>query len=122
MRARNRLTAAVQAAYYLATGVWPLLDRRSFEAVTGPKADFWLVRTVGVLVASLGAGLALGARRPELPAELRVTAGLAAASLGAVETVYVARRRIRPIYLADAVLEAVFVVGLLRGRNGLPPT
>jgi hypothetical protein len=48
--------ATTQAAYYLMTGLWPLFHRRSFEAVTGPKTDYWLVRTVGVLVAAIGGG------------------------------------------------------------------
>lgn len=29
----------LQGAYYLATGVWPLVSRRSFERVTGPRTD-----------------------------------------------------------------------------------
>ena len=98
----------IQACYYVATGVWPLLHRRSFEAVTGPKVDFWLVRTVGVTVAAIGVGLALSTGRGRLSEELRVTAVLAAAGLGAIDTVYVARRRISPVYLLDAVAEAVF--------------
>ena len=35
---------------YLATGLWPLFNIESFQQVTGPKTDLWLVRTVGVLV------------------------------------------------------------------------
>ncbi|MGQ0534782.1 MAG: hypothetical protein ACT4PT_01775 [Methanobacteriota archaeon] len=38
-----RLVASVQTAYYLAMGGWPLVHRASFEAVTGPKTDDWLV-------------------------------------------------------------------------------
>jgi protein-S-isoprenylcysteine O-methyltransferase Ste14 len=34
-----------------------LVSRRTFEAVTGPKADFWLAQTVGVLVACIGSAL-----------------------------------------------------------------
>jgi hypothetical protein len=49
----------VQGAYYLATGIWPLVSVETFQWVTGPKtdhlpsgyeADHWLVMTVGVLV------------------------------------------------------------------------
>ena len=35
---------AAQGALYVVTGVWPLLHMASFEAVTGPKTDDWLVR------------------------------------------------------------------------------
>jgi hypothetical protein len=44
--------AARQGVYYLLTGVWPLPSIGSFQRVTGPKTDLWLVRTVGVLVAA----------------------------------------------------------------------
>ena len=63
-----------QAIYYIATGVWSLVGIRSFQAVTGPKIDTWLVKTVGVLVtmtcvfdaAALGRPWAFGARLPFL--------------------------------------------------------
>src|SRR5690606_20176976 len=50
-----------QGWYYLASGVWPLVHYRSFIAVTGPKADDWLVRTFGALIAVVGVELV---RRP----------------------------------------------------------
>ena len=52
-----RALAAIQAAYLVSSGVWPILHRRSFERVTGRKQDFWLVRTVGGLAAASGASL-----------------------------------------------------------------
>jgi len=45
--------------YFLLTGIWPLLSMRTFEAVTGPKVDRWLVKTVGVLVAVIGSKIYL---------------------------------------------------------------
>jgi hypothetical protein len=54
-----RMSLGVQSGYYVATGVWPLLNRQSFEAITGRKVDFWLVQTVGVTLAAIGAGLSL---------------------------------------------------------------
>jgi hypothetical protein len=45
-----RELAVTQGVYYVATGIWPLLDIESFERITGPKADRWLVKTVGALV------------------------------------------------------------------------
>src|SRR5688500_905278 len=55
--------AALHGLYFLATGVWPLLSRRSFERVTGPKADFWLAQTVGILVAGVGSTILQAKRR-----------------------------------------------------------
>jgi hypothetical protein len=102
------------AGYYIATGIWPILNRRSFEAVTGSKVDFWLVRTVGVTVAAIGTGLALAARQDRLSREMQATALVAAAGLAAIDVVYVARRRIRPVYLLDAVAQALFLRALAR--------
>jgi hypothetical protein len=115
VRAR-RGVANVQAAYYLATGVWPLLSARSFQAVTGPKHDFWLVQTVGALIGVSGATLAIAARDRdslETPA-VRVLAIGTALSLTAVDLVFVLRRRISPVYLADAAVELAIVAGWLR--------
>jgi hypothetical protein len=56
--------AALQGGYFLATGIWPLLSRRTFERITGPKTDFWLAQTVGVLVGSIGGTLVLAHRAP----------------------------------------------------------
>jgi uncharacterized protein YciI len=35
----RRAVALIQAAEYVATGVWPLVSMSTFEAVTGPKMD-----------------------------------------------------------------------------------
>src|SRR5438874_8318552 len=48
--ALRRTSALAQGAYYVVSGVWPLLNMDSFEMVTGPKMDRWLVRTVGLLI------------------------------------------------------------------------
>jgi hypothetical protein len=45
----------IQGGCYAATGTLPLVHLRSFEAVTGPKRDHWLVRTVGLMAAVMGA-------------------------------------------------------------------
>jgi hypothetical protein len=106
-----RRVAAAQAAYCVLTGVWPLVHRRSFEAITGPKREFWLVETVGLLVTSLGAGLGLAARTNRVTPELALAAAGAAASLATIDVVYVMRGRIAPTYLGDAVVEAALLAG-----------
>src|SRR5262245_26510628 len=62
-----RGVAGLQALYYLATGLWPLVHMDSFLAVTGPKTDLWLVRTVGALIAVIGASLAVSVARRLTP-------------------------------------------------------
>jgi hypothetical protein len=104
--------AWIQGLYYVATGMWPLVHMRSFERVTGPKTDRWLVRTLGALIAVVGVSLC----REALRADARGAAllgGLSAAALGAVDVHYVARRRIAPVYLADALPEAALAAGWL---------
>lgn len=51
------MVAYVQGIYFLATGIWSLVHIASFQKVTGPKTDLWLVKTVGLLVIAIGAGL-----------------------------------------------------------------
>lgn len=106
--------ARLQGLAYLATGVWPLVHVRSFEAVTGPKADRWLVKTVGALVATTGLALALAGRRRRLAPEVVLVAAGNAAALAAIDVVYVAKRRIRPIYLLDAAAEIALVAAWAR--------
>src|SRR5215212_7107379 len=88
--------ARLQAIFYVATGVWPFVSMRTFEAVTGPKVDRWLVKTVGALVAVIGCALALASRRRQLAPEIVLVAAGSAAALATIDTVYVARRRISP--------------------------
>lgn len=104
----NRV-ALGQGVFYLVTGVWPLVGIRSFEAITGPKTDRWLVKTAGVLIAAVGAGLTLAGARGRVTPELATVAIGSAAGLTAIDLVYVGNRRISPVYLLDAVAE----VGLI---------
>jgi hypothetical protein len=115
MDERDRILAAL-GTYYVASGVTPFASRRAFEAVTGPKADWWLVQTVGALVTTVGATLVGAAARGRVTPEIAALAAGCAASLAAVEVVHVARRRISPVYLADAVAEAAALAALVRAR------
>jgi hypothetical protein len=107
MNRRNLLRglAAGQGVFYVATGIWPLLSMRSFERVTGPKVDDWLVKTVGLMIAVTGAALSLGGLRDRVGTELLVLGAGGAAALAAVDVVYVRKGTISPIYLADAAVE-----------------
>src|SRR5512133_1742752 len=94
----ERAALMAQGVYFLATGVWPLLHMRSFEAVTGPKVDRWLVKTVGLCVLCIGAALYSAGRRHRVTPEIRGLAVASAAALGAVDVYYGGvRRRISPI-------------------------
>src|SRR5262249_58397910 len=61
----------------------------AFQLVTGPKTDLWLVRMVGVLVAAIGVILLLAAWRRQTAAEVAVLAVASAATLAAIDVIYV---------------------------------
>jgi hypothetical protein len=108
-RGLRRFTAYTQAAFYVVTGVWPLLDMRTFQAVTGPKTDHWLVKTVGACVAVVGGVVGLAASRNRVTPEIALLAAGTAAALTGIDVVYVAKGRISPIYLLDAVGESALI-------------
>jgi hypothetical protein len=104
------LLAWIQGIFYVLTGLWPLLHMASFLAITGPKVDLWLVKTVGLLITVIGAVLLVGARRRSVGPELALLAAGAAAVLAGVDLVYALSDRIADIYLLDAVAEIGLVV------------
>lgn len=97
--------ALIQGVFYVATGVWPLVDIVSFQVVTGPKTDLWLVRTVGVLVTVVGAVLISASRRRRITDEIVLLATGSALGLAAIDLIYSLSGRISPVYLADAAAE-----------------
>ena len=104
------IIAYAQAAYFAVTGIWPLVHVRSFMAVTGPKIDLWLVKTVGVLVTAVGVPIGLSAWNGRITPEVVALAVGSAAALGAVDVVYVLKRVIAKIYLLDAIAEAILIL------------
>lgn len=116
--AAERRVAACHAAFYVSSGIWPVLHRRSFEAITGPKTDFWLAQTVGLTVVAIGAGLAQAAIRSKpVSADLYTTAIGGASALATIDLFFVLRRRISPIYLLDAAAEATLIVAWVKARR-----
>jgi hypothetical protein len=123
LRVQRRTLAGLQAAYYSTTAIAPFVSRRAFERVTGPKTEWWLVLTVSTLVGAVGAALGVSARAQ--PGAETVTLGAsAAAGMGLIDIIYVARGRISPVYLLDAAVQLPIAAGwLLEGiaepRTGL---
>jgi len=117
---RKRQVARVQAIYFLATGIWPLLHMRSFEWVSGPKVDRWLVKTVSVLITVIGGTIGLAARRRRITPEIELLAVGGASGLAAIDVIYVARGRIRWVYALDALSELGLAAGWLYSRHSCP--
>jgi hypothetical protein len=97
--------ALIQGVFYLATGLWALVDIQSFQLVTGPKTDLWLVKTVGLLVTVVGAVLISASRRGRITPEVALLAVGSALSLATIDLVYALSGRISAVYLGDAVVE-----------------
>jgi hypothetical protein len=107
-----RAVLVVQGLYYLISGIWPLVSIETFEAVTGEKTDDWLVQTVGVLAAVIGAALLVGVTRGRPSRETLALSVLCILGFAAVDIVFVLRGTIGPIYLADAAVQAALLIGL----------
>lgn len=112
----ERAALAGQGVYYIATGIWPFVSRRTFEAITGPKREWWLVQTVGALVTVIGGVVLSGVKSDRVGPELRALAVGSAAGLAGIDVVYAAKRRIRPTYLFDAAVELAFAGAVVAGR------
>jgi hypothetical protein len=108
-----------QAVYYGVTGLWPVVHLPSFEAVTGPKTDDWLVHMVGLLAVAIGAGLGVAvARNRARTLEVTVLAAAAALAFAGIDLWYSLSGQIRLIYLADAAVELVLLAGLAWTNSG----
>jgi hypothetical protein len=106
-----RRTATLQAAYFLVTGLLPIVSRPTFEKVTGAKTDYWLVRTVGALATVIGATLGLASYRNRVTRELAVLGIGSAIAFGVVDVFYVTTGRISRVYLVDAAVECLTAGG-----------
>jgi len=102
--------ATAHSALNVLGGLWPLLHRRSFEAVLGPKEDRWLMHTVAGLLVAVGYAQGRAATAQDWPHARRLGVGTAATLL-VIDVVNVPRGRIRPTYLIDAAGEAALIAG-----------
>jgi len=102
--------AIMQGSYYVVTGMWAVVHRPSFEAVTGPKTDYWLVVMVGLLAAVIGGTLLYAAGFSAAQPVLFVLAAASATAFAVVDIVFVLNGTIRAVYLLDSAPEIVFFV------------
>lgn len=119
VRPDARTLAAAHGLYNVISGVWPLVHMRSFEAVSGPKADRWLVRTVAGLLVTNGL-VQLHSSSGNRPVNGAAQIGIGtAATLAAIDLRYGIPGRIRRIYLADAVVELGWIAAWIRAASDL---
>lgn len=103
------MATLTQGIFYVLTGIWPILSIDSFQQVTGPKHDLWLVKTVGIILAIIGMTLITAGFRDEFIPSTVVLALGSAVALAGVDIIYVKKRIIAPIYLLDAIAEFLFI-------------
>ena len=116
----------VHALYFIVGGLWSVVGIRSFQKVSGPKTDLWLVRTVGGLIVVVGGVIAWAGVRRRITPELIGMAVGSSAVLAVIDVVYTLKGRISRVYLLDACANSVLVVawlaavkqGLLRRQRG----
>ena len=109
---------AIQCAYYGITGLWPILHLQSFEAITGPKTDDWLVHMVGLLAAAIAVVLGSATLRNRIRSpEVVLLAATSAGAFAAIDLWYGLTGRISPVYLADAVVQICLIAGLAVTRT-----
>lgn len=106
----TRIVLFGQSIYFLLTGIWPLISIESFQAVTGPKVDLWLVKMVGLLAAVIGLSLLVATVYKRLLLETFILAIGSAASFAIIDLVYALSGRISPIYLLDAAFQVILII------------
>lgn len=116
-----RIICRLQAIYFIITGLWGILHIESFMAVTGPKFDIWLVKTVSALIIPIGISLLVAAQKKSIGNEILILAVGSALGLTIIDVYYVFIDRISSVYLLDAVLEVIiillWIIGWVKSRK-----
>lgn len=92
------------------TGLWPIFSMHSFQKVTGPKTDEWLVKTIGMLITVSGFNLLRSAFHHQISKDTAFNSIGQAFSIGSVSLFYSLKGRIPKIYLLEAAAEFTLLV------------
>ncbi|AVH25481.1 hypothetical protein [Nocardia cyriacigeorgica] len=109
--------AMANGMFNVVGGGWPLLHRRSFEAVFGHKEDEWLQSTVAGLLVANGTVQLLATGRPGGVRSAADIGIATAATLLLIDLVYVPKGRIPKSYLLDAAMEVGWLAAWWRYRH-----
>ena len=113
--------AVAQALFFVLTGLWPIVSIRVFQNVSASRKDFWLVKSMGLMLGIAGS-IITGARSHQQTSPLiSIFAIGTAAVLMAIDLVYVNWKKFSRIYFLDAVLEfcivAAWALVLIQGND-----
>jgi hypothetical protein len=102
-----RSTILLQGLYFIITGIWPLISTASFMAVTGPKTDIWIIKTLSLQICAMGAFFCFSAIKRDLGINVLLLSILSAIGFIVADVYYVIKGVIDSIYLADALVEVI---------------
>jgi len=109
----RRWLLAGQGAYYVLTGLWPLVHFSSFATVMSQHINPFQAQAFGAVIAVLGGSLMEAARR-EPPGPFPTLLGAAIASaIALVSLWWLPRLAATSILWIDLVLEVAIAVGLI---------
>lgn len=104
----------IQGLFYFISALWPLVHIRSFEKVTGPKTDHWLVYTVAVMILSSALVFLSAATGPFMVGKEVIILSLSnTLVLSGIDILFVFKKNISKVYLLDALAELALAVMLI---------
>lgn len=99
-----------QGVYSLLTASWGLIDIESFMAITGPKSDVWLVKTVSVLIIPISLCLLSYLITRSGFTQVAIVGITSAIGLGTIDFYYSLRDVISKVYLGDGFMQVLFLL------------
>lgn len=99
-----------QGVYSLLTALWGLIDIESFMAITGPKSDVWLVKTVSVLIIPISLCLLSYLITRSGFTQVAIVGITSAIGLGTIDFYYSLRDVISKVYLGDGFMQVLFLL------------
>jgi hypothetical protein len=110
-----QITLFIQSIYYILTGLWPIIHIKSFMSITGPKMEQWLVKTVGWLILVIAITLFSAFYMLQFTLSVMVLGMASTIIFIGIDVYYYQKGIISKIYLMDAGIESLLLLGWLLG-------
>jgi hypothetical protein len=110
---RLKIHAYIQSVIFFVCGLWPVFSIQSFMYITGRKTDIWLVKSVGLLLAGVAVSLFTAAKNDSINLPVAQIGVLSALAILIIDLVYVFNHTISKVYLLDALLQSILILGWL---------
>lgn len=103
----------IHGIYYSITGIWPIVDIKSFLLITGYKNDLWLVKTVGILTLVIAIPILYASWKKRFHSEILILTILSCTAFMMVDITYSLKKIISPIYMIDAGAQFILLLSWL---------